>query len=57
VDHSQQGTGLASNNGKYSLKMQEDGNLVFYEGAAPLWSSETHGNLRVLVYLVIFDSG
>jgi len=32
-----------SENGKYLLVMQDDGNLVIYEGTVAKWSSGTHG--------------
>jgi len=38
------GEQLVSPNGKYRLLMQEDGNLVVYEGSKALWSSGTWGN-------------
>jgi hypothetical protein len=34
---------LVSSNGRYRFVLQQDGNLVLYEGGHPHWSSETHG--------------
>ncbi|KAJ1470799.1 hypothetical protein T484DRAFT_1846491 [Baffinella frigidus] len=40
-----QGTSLASDNGKYKLFMQTDGNLVYYEGDTAIWASGTNGEI------------
>jgi hypothetical protein len=34
---------LTSCDGRYKLKMQNDGNLVVYKGISPVWSSQTYG--------------
>ncbi len=36
---------LKSSNGKYSLNMQDDGNLVLYKGTKALWASATDGKI------------
>ena len=33
---------LRSSNGKFTLCMQEDGNLVVYRDSSPIWASRTH---------------
>ena len=35
---------LRSSNGKFTLCMQRDGNLVVYKGSTPLWVSGTHNS-------------
>ena len=34
---------LMSPNGRFTLCMQKDGNLVVYSGSSPIWSSRTNG--------------
>ncbi|MFT3715192.1 MAG: LysM peptidoglycan-binding domain-containing protein [Gordonia sp. (in: high G+C Gram-positive bacteria)] len=34
---------LTSNNGKYTLTLQKDGNLVLNDGGKPVWASQTNG--------------
>ena len=34
---------LKSSNGRFTLRMQEDGNLVVYSGGTPIWASRTEG--------------
>ena len=51
----QAGEQLASCDGRFSLAMQTDGNLVLYEGATPLWSSNTAGTAGALA--VMQDDG
>lgn len=42
------GQSIVSPNGRFDLILQGDGNLVLYgPGAAPLWSSNTHGQYAV----------
>ena len=36
---------VSSTNGKYTLNMQEDGNLVLYKGAKALWATATDGKI------------
>ena len=36
---------IASANGKYTLNMQDDGNLVLYKGAKALWATATDGKI------------
>jgi N-acetylglucosamine-6-sulfatase len=50
---------LESRNGKYTLVMQEDGNLVVYRnGVLPgVWSSGTHGHDGERAYLVVQNDG
>lgn len=38
-----EGSTLHSNNQRYSLVMQHDGNLVLYDGGQPVWASNTSG--------------
>ena len=42
-DSLSQGQSLTSANGKYSLTLQKDGNLVLVDGGQPVWSSKTDG--------------
>jgi hypothetical protein len=35
---------LASPSGRFTLTMQDDGNLVLYDGATPIWASNTDGH-------------
>ena len=37
------GQGLSSCNGRYTLQMQGDGNLVLYDGPTALWHTQTYG--------------
>jgi hypothetical protein len=37
------GQSITSRNGSYALTLQTDGNLVLYQGATPLWSTNTSG--------------
>ncbi|ORB83230.1 lectin [Mycobacterium kansasii] len=39
----QQGDSLVSNNGAYTLTLQEDGNLVLTADGAPVWATATDG--------------
>lgn len=54
--------GSASADNAFTLAFQSDGNLVFYDGDTPLWSSNTGGNRgKKLVFqadsnIVIYDS-
>ncbi|WP_308217540.1 lectin [Mycobacteroides abscessus] len=38
------GQSLTSNNGAYTLTLQDDGNLVLTEGGSPVWASDTSGH-------------
>ncbi len=38
------GEGVKACGGRHELAMQQDGNLVLYQGPTPLWSSETSGS-------------
>jgi hypothetical protein len=39
----ERGQSLWSANGRYRLRLQDDGNLVLYDGDAALWASDTVG--------------
>jgi LysM repeat protein len=43
------GQSISSDNGAYSLTLQDDGNLVLAEGGNPVWSSQTGGSGSVLL--------
>ena len=51
-----QGTSMNSCDGRFTLKMQDDGNLVLYQGATPLWGSGTFG-FGNLVHAVMQSDG
>ncbi|OGN35379.1 MAG: hypothetical protein A2568_02690 [Candidatus Yanofskybacteria bacterium RIFOXYD1_FULL_44_17] len=57
------GASIQSQNGRYVLKYQSDGNLVLYGGSSPVWSSGTNGpggagfvGMLTTGDLIIFDS-
>src|SRR5215218_11122626 len=45
------GDARTSRNGRYTLVMQRDGNLVLYRGRRPLWSAQTHGHRHAFTRL------
>lgn len=49
------GQWLKSNNGEYTLILQDDGNLVLYGRGKALWNTNTHGYPGS--YLVVQDDG
>ena len=51
------GQKLTSGNGKFTLCMQSDANLVLYSGGTPIWSSRTHGKGLPPYRLVMKEDG
>lgn len=43
------GQSISSDNGAYTLTLQDDGNLVLAEGGNPVWSSQTNGSGSVVL--------
>jgi hypothetical protein len=57
------GQSFSSCDGRFTLKMQTDGNLVFYAGSTPLWNSQTDGKGGAAAIMqtdgnfVLYDAG
>lgn len=50
------GGSLESSSGQYTLRLQDDGNMVLYEnGDQPVWASGTHG--QEVGYAVMQEDG